>query len=117
MKVLSNKKKDPLSSEEWRSHIAAYDKRGINQAAYCREAGISYRGFKYWRGMLLEEKNSSAQEKFVSVKVEKTLPVLSESSPRAIQVKLVSGNVVYIPATLSMIDIGQLIRSLESVHA
>lgn len=110
-------KKFSSRRETWLSHIEACNKSDLNHAAYCQSVGISYSSFKYWRGILLNENADKNKEKFVAVKIEKPRPSASESSPRSIQVKLVSGNVVYIPATLSMTDIGQLIRSLESAHA
>lgn len=117
MKNASGKKISLLKRENWLSHVEISEKSDLSHAAYCKRAGISYSGFKYWRGILLNENTSKEKDKFVSVKIEKSTPLVPESSPRAIQVKLVSGTVIYIPATLSMSDIGQLIRSLESAHA
>jgi hypothetical protein len=111
----SPSKKSRSKREDWLYHVNAFKKSDLNQVEYCRREGISYGRFKYWRGVLLNDDILTHREKFV--KIEKPVELLSELSPRSIQVKLVSGHVVYIPATLSMVDIGQLIRSLESAHA
>lgn len=113
----SQKKISCSRREEWLSHMNACEQSHLNHAEYCRGVGISYSSFKYWRGILLNEKIFKEKDKFVAIKIEKPKASHSESSPRSIQVKLVSGNVVYIPATLPMVDIGQLIRSLENGHA
>ncbi len=110
-----NKKISYSKREEWLSHMNACKQSHLNHAEYCRSVGISYSSFKYWRGVLLNKERVNYGEKFV--KIEKPVASISEASPRSIQVKLVSGHVVYIPATLSMVDIGQLIRSLENGHA
>ena len=112
-----SKKRSSLSREFWLSHINACNESGINQAAYCRQQNISYSNFKYWRGILLKENAPPELEKFVAVKLDKLKPCLSESVPRAIQIKLVSGNIIYVPTTLSMLQIGELIRVLEGIHA
>lgn len=117
MNESDSKKRSSLSRETWLSHIKACNESGAKQAAYCRKANISYSNFEYWRGLILKENALPVQEKFVSVKLEKINPCLTESVPRAIQIKLVSGNIIYIPATLSMPQIGELIRSLEGIHA
>lgn len=117
MILSTNENKSSSKRDYWLSHIKAWGESQLKQEAYCVKAGIRYSTFVYWRGILLNENTAKEKDKFVPIKIEKSKPPLLESSPRAIQVKLVSGHVVYIPTTLSMIEVGQLIRSLESSHA
>lgn len=117
MKPSSSEIITPSKREYWQSHIKSWEESKLKQEAYCVNAGIRYSTFVYWRGILLNENMIKKKDKFVPVKIKKSNLSMPESSPRAIQVKLVSGNVVYIPTTLSMTEIGALIRSLENGHA
>lgn len=117
MNVSLNENTIALKRGYWQSQVKAWEESGLKQEEYCVKSGIRYSTFVYWRGILLKENISKEKDKFVAVKIEKPKSSHSESSPRSIQVKLVSGHVVYIPTTLPIAEIGQLIRTLEHAHA
>jgi hypothetical protein len=40
------------SAQAWRRHLDAWKESGLNQRAYCRELGIGFHRFRYWRSKL-----------------------------------------------------------------
>ena len=82
----------------WQSQMKAWEESSLKQEEYCVKSVIRYGAFVYWRGILLDKKIKKEKAAFVPIKIKPQSYVSPEISPRSIQVKLVSGNVVYIPA-------------------
>lgn len=100
----------------WFSHIKDWESSNVKQEAYCKQFGISYNTFTYWRGIFLAESRAEQnQVKFVPVKLSTIATQLE--LPRAIQIKLVSGHHVYLPITMIIDDIASLLRQLGVSHA
>jgi len=109
----SDKEKNRLN---WFTHIKQWEESKLSQQAYCANAGIKLNTFTYWRSIFLSELSPGSQSKFVRVKVAAHQAASSEV-PRSIQVKLVTGHVVYIPTNLEMREIAALIHLLGVPHA
>ena len=99
-------------AEQWAAHIERWQEGNLSQQEYCKQAGIGYAAFVYWRG----KECSKAKTKFVPVKLATSQPN-SHETPKSIQIKLVTGHVVYIPANLPVNDIAALINALGRSHA
>lgn len=109
MSEITNK---PTKAEQWAAHIERWQESNLSQQEYCKQAGVGYAAFVYWRG----KESSKAKAKFVPVKLATSKPT-SHEAPKSIQIKLVTGHVVYIPANLPVNDIAALISALGSSHA
>jgi hypothetical protein len=103
------------NAEQWAAHIARWEVGNLSQPEYCKQAGIGYASFVYWRSKLSSE-SKSPQVKFMPVSLEAKKSSYAES-PKSIQIKLVSGHVVYIPATLPALEIAALINAIGNSNA
>ncbi len=112
--IIVSKSKQPHRAEHWANHIKCWEESNLSQPEYCKQAGIGYAAFVYWRGKL-SAKAKTPHLKFVPVSVTEK-PVNSET-PKSIQIKLATGHVVYIPATLPINDIATLINLIGNIHA
>ncbi len=101
----------------WQAHVEAWKNSKLKQEAYCLQAGIRYSTFVYWKGYLRDKASEQVKENFLPVKVATSKSIPPEVAPRAIQVKLLSGHVVYIPITMNVNDIGKLIQLMGEAHA
>lgn len=109
MTEITNK---PSKAEQWAAHIESWKESKLSQPEYCKQAGIGYAAFVYWRG----KQSSTAKAKFVPVKLA-TSKSTNHEVPKSIQIKLVTGHVVYIPVNLAVNDIAALISALGNSHA
>lgn len=109
MSEITNK---PNKAEQWAAHIERWKESKLSQIEYCKQAGIGYAAFVYWRG----KQFSTAGAKFVPVKLAAN-KLTNHEAPKSIQIKLVTGHVVYIPANLPVNDIVALISALGNCHA
>ena len=103
--------------EYWQAHMKSWEESNLKQETYCTQAGIRYSTFVYWRGILLVKELNKDKESFLPIKVKPDKAASIEAAPRAIQVKLLSGHVVYIPTSLDIDVISKLILALGSHHA
>lgn len=101
----------------WQSHIEAWQNSKLKQEAYCEREGIRYNTFVYWRGILLGKGVKKDKKTFLPIQIKVDKAPSSEPVPRAIQIKLLSGHVVYIPTSLEVDVIGKLILALGNNHA
>ena len=100
----------------WLTHIQQWQVSKISQEAYCKQLGLNLNSFTYWRRKLLSSTSKEVKNKFVRIKVDGNPAAISDT-PRSIQIKLLSGHVVYIPANLDMGEIARLIHLLGAPHA
>lgn len=102
--------------QHWLSLIKQWEGSKLSQQAYCTRSGINFNSFTYWRGKFLSSASSDVKAKFVRVKmaVNHVTPV---DAPRSIQIKLLTGHVVYIPTNLDVNAIAKLINLLGAPHA
>ena len=112
--VVSNPKQ-PNREEHWANHIKCWEECNLSQPEYCKKAGIGYAAFVYWRGKL-SAKAKMPHLKFVPVSVT-TEKQANKETPKSIQIKLTTGHIVYIPATLPINDIASLINLIGNSHA
>lgn len=97
--------------------MKSWEESNLKQETYCTQAGIRYSTFVYWRGILLVKELNKDKESFLPIKVKPDKAASIEAAPRAIQVKLLSGHVVYIPTSLDIDVISKLILALGNHHA
>mgnify|MGYP001607571666 CR=1 FL=1 len=103
------------NAEQWASHVARWEASKLSQSVYCKQAGIGYASFVYWRSKL-SSGSKTPQVKFMPVSLT-TKRATHVEAPKSIQIKLVSGHVVYIPATLPTLEIAALINAIGNMHA
>lgn len=117
MNPSSSEKTTQSKRDYWQAHVEAWKNSKLKQEAYCLQAGIRYSIFVYWKGHLKDKAPEQVKENFLPVKVITNKSITPEIAPRAIQVKLLSGHVVYIPVTMNVNDIGKLIQLMGEAHA
>ena len=96
----------------WSSHVQRWQESNLKQQVYCKQAGISYNSFVYWKGVLSSKQESS--KAFVPVTV--TSNETSYAS-QEIKIKLSTGHIVCIPITMDPRQIATLIHLLGTPHA
>lgn len=116
MRDINVTKSDQLSkAEHWTAHITRWKESKLSQPEYCKQAGIGYASFVYWRSKLSSEPKLP-KVKFMPVSLVAKKPINTEA-PKSIQIKLVSGHVVYIPVNLPTSEIAALINAIGNSHA
>ena len=113
--IVANNSDQMTRAERWASHGKRWDESKLSQPAYCKQAGISYTSFVYWR-CKLTAKSKASQTNFLPITVAAKSSASAEP-PKAIQIKLASGHVVYIPTNLPISDIAALINAIGNAHA
>lgn len=83
-------------SEFWSSHMAAWKRSGLTQAAYCRRHALSLPSFGYWRRVLGRPPEVSPSPALVPILVGEPDSVLE-----AIEVRLPNGVQVQLPVGMS----------------
>lgn len=104
------------NQQYWQMHIKQWKESKLSQQTYCMQSGINLNSFTYWRGKILSSPSSEAKTKFVRVKMSVN-PAAATDEPRSIQIKLLTGHVVYIPTNLDVNEIAKLINLLGAPHA
>jgi hypothetical protein len=104
------------NQQHWLTHIKQWEESKLSQQTYCTQSGINLNSFTYWRGKFLSLSSQKVKTKFVRVKMAVN-HATSADTPRSIQVKLLTGYIVYIPTNLDISDIAKLINLLGVPHA
>jgi hypothetical protein len=99
--------------EYWLLQIKQWEDSKLSQRVYCEQEGINYTTFVYWKSNLNAKVTGKKKQNFAPVKVVSSNP----EALRPIQVKLVTGHVVYIPTTMDTKEIATLILLLGKDHA
>ena len=110
-----NSNKD-TNHQHWLTHIKQWEESKLSQQAYCTQSGINLNSFTYWRGKFISSASREAKAKFVRVKMAANHAATTDV-PRSIQIKLLTGHVVYIPTNLDINEIAKLINLLGVAHA
>jgi len=96
----------------WTSHVQRWQESNLKQQVYCKQAGISYNSFVYWKGVLSSKQQSNKAFVPITVTSNETASVSQE-----IQIKLSTGHVVCIPISMDPKQIATLIHFLGKPHA
>ena len=112
----STRTTNDVNREHWSLHIQQWEESKLSQQAYCKRASINLNSFTYWRGKFLLSASSVAKSKFVRVKTAVN-HAATVDAPRSIQIKLLTGHVVYIPVNLAVSEIAKLINLLGEPNA
>lgn len=102
----------------WFGHIKSWESSQLRQEVYCKQSGINYNSFVYWRGLFLGElaiQKNKNPKKFIPIKL--MTPAPQVDLPRAIQIKLSSGHHVYLPLSMKLDEIAVLLKALGESHA
>ncbi len=103
--------------EYWLAQIEQWKQSNLKQHAYCTKVGINYSAFVYWKGILSSSLSQGEAKTFVPVQLTKHEPAAVTNVVQEIKIKLTTGHVVYLPATMDPKTIAQLIHSLGTPHA
>jgi hypothetical protein len=101
--------------EYWSKHIKEWETSKLSQESYCKQAGITYGTFVYWRSQLLLKSIQSKSRQFLPIKIKAPTGIVSDAL--SVKIKLMTGNIISIPASLGMQEIAKLIRLLEAPNA
>lgn len=67
---------------KWEHHIESWERSGQSQAAYCREHGLSYGLFAYWKRRLKRPESYQSAVKLVPIGVSRAfLPPANTATP------------------------------------
>jgi hypothetical protein len=93
----------------WRRVVAAWERSGLSQAAFCRRRKLNYAAFGYWRRRLGADRTGGepAAPRFVEV----TLP---RGDVGTYELTLRCGRTVRVPVGFSADDLTRLITAVES---
>ena len=100
--------------EYWKGQVKKWQESNLSQSDFCNQSGIKLSTFVYWRGLLLNSENKNIH-KFAPVKI-----VKDENTNKAaakIQIKLLTGHVIYLPVEIGLNEITKLIHLLGLPHA
>jgi len=97
------KKADEAKAAQWRSHIQAWRRSGLSQAAYCRDHDLVCSQFGYWRRKLRSDSRSASG--FVQVMTAPSTGGLSVRLPGGVEIKGVDdGNVAVVAELLARLS-------------
>ncbi|MHB1220436.1 MAG: IS66 family insertion sequence element accessory protein TnpA [Gammaproteobacteria bacterium] len=102
--------------EHWLTHIKQWEESELSQQVYCKRSGINLNSFTYWRGKFLSSVEQKVKPGFVPIKIASN-PVLAGDAKQSIQIKLLTGHIVYVPTNVDINDIARLISLLGVPHA
>lgn len=83
-------------SEFWSNHMAAWERSGLTQAAYCRRHALSLPSFGYWRRVLGRRPGVPSSPAVVPIVVGEPDAVVE-----AIEVRLPNGLQVQVPVGMA----------------
>jgi hypothetical protein len=98
----------------WQDKIKEWEISHLSQSAFCAQSGIKQSTFSYWRSVLLEPENKN-NNKFSQVKIVKEVMINEARKP--IEIRLLTGHVVYVPSEIGMNEIAKLIHLLGLPYA
>ncbi len=87
--------------QRWVTLIKQWEESKLSQQTYCTQLGINLNSFTYWRGKFVSSASREVKSKFVRVKTASNYTAATDV-PRSIQIKLLTGHVVYIPTNLDV---------------
>lgn len=99
----------------WAELNRLWEASGLPQKQFCKEQGVVYKQFVYWRAQVLKMgKKVSAPPKLMAVIAPQpsTKEPLAADEPSALEVKLPSGVVLYIKSTSDIDKVSTLLRQL-----
>lgn len=99
--------------EYWQHQIKQWQESNLSQSTFCQQAGIKLSTFGYWRILFLKPENK--KNKFVPIKIVKDIN--TNESIKPIQIKLLTGHIIYLPVEIGINEISKLIHSLGLPHA
>ena len=97
--------------EYWLSQIKQWEASKLSQRVYCQQTAINYSTFVYWKSNLTAKSTDKRKTNVAPIKIISS-NTSNPETPRSIQVKLVTGHVVYIPTTMDTKEIATLIHLL-----
>lgn len=62
MSTATRRRHGRLDSKAWGAHVRAWQASGLSMAAYCRQRGLSYHAFDYWKKKLGQPQASAGLE-------------------------------------------------------
>lgn len=100
----------------WARHIQQWKESDLKQEAYCAQEKIGYSSFSKWKSILFPKVQLQKNKSFVPVQINST-QIVQPIQSQSIQIKLTSGHVVSVPATMDLKQVALLIYHLSTPHA
>jgi transposase len=97
---------------QWRGHLAAWQRSGSSQAAYCRQHGLAQADFSWWKGEIArrDTRTAAAAPAFVPVSV-MSMP---QVAPYSFELSLRGGRVLRFDQRVDAAALGAVLRVLEA---
>jgi hypothetical protein len=99
--------------EYWQDQIEKWQESNLSQSAFCKQSGVKLSTFMYWRSVLSPLENKKMPI-FAPLKIIKN--EITHEMDAKIEIKLITGHVVYLPTTIGIHEITKLIHSLGVPH-
>jgi transposase len=94
------------SRDDWRAHVAAWQRSGMTSAEYARQHGLHPKTFRWWRSEL--RRHDRAPSNTLTLVPVKAVPPAAEP----VEVTLPGGLVVRVPEQADPARVAQLVRAL-----
>tara|TARA_B100000941_G_C28350118_1_gene471386 strand:- start:364 stop:714 length:351 start_codon:yes stop_codon:yes gene_type:complete len=104
-------KKHRLSETEWRELCAEWERGELPQKQFCKDRGIDYARFTWWRSKILTEQGKSRRNKSSSIKPVE-LGCMPSRPAESLQLYLPTGVRVLVPSTCSKEQLSMALDAL-----
>lgn len=98
----------------WSEQNTLWESSGLAQQKFCKQQGLVYKEFVYWRGVLKKTKVSTSEPKLLKISIpatQQTSPSIAES-PSCLEVILPMGIKLYIKTEADIGKASSLIQLL-----
>jgi len=98
----------------WAEHIAAWQRSGLAQGAYCRQNGLSLSSLRYWRARLDKSRDTAPGSSITIVPVPLPAPSpVSIGMPEPMLVHVGRGFLIEIRGNFTTTVLEKLVRTLR----
>ncbi|MCA9438602.1 MAG: hypothetical protein KC978_22650 [Candidatus Omnitrophica bacterium] len=107
---MANRKKE--GREYWRRVFGEWSSSGLSQRRFCKERGISYSTFCYWRRRMTESETTESESSpfFVPVKIK---PATEQPTPSYYEIRLENGVGIRVSFDFESESLARLIELLR----
>ena len=97
----------------WEEEIRKWEKSGLKQVEYCREAGHDQRHFSLWKIKLSKTRKRKAKNKFIEIPKEVISQTLNQEENYSI---IIDGNLqIQITNNFNPLTLQNLVRTLKQI--
>lgn len=101
---------NPISKEQWLSHVAQWRASGITRSAYCEQHGLKLHSFIYWIKRVREQADGDVKLTLVQGKVAMVSP---HQAPGMLVLECPNGSKLHLPSSTCASWLGALLGALS----